>query len=505
MTRPAVWVGRALALLGFAAGLGVMRRFPGPGLAAWVAGALCVGGLTLPPLVRRWLGGPQTWASDYRHVMELLCRAHGARAAWAAGLAGGDLEALGADPPARDVLERGGALVQLATADGRAQVMRRAEGTYVAVGDFPFAAGVLLRASGAEPAQTEAAAADLRRIVAALRLGAEFARGERGELVAKQLAAIAGGAVTLEGVAKAGVELAQQFAQRGAALVARGGPAAQEYQVLAVSSGADHRLLNVRIAESAPAARAIQTGVPVVSQGREDLLGSGLPDRRRQERAGTAYPVLDGHFAIAALVVFGPAAEPDSALHEQLQRLLLELGSRLAAARAVHEAEQRAVLDPLTGLRNRRELERVLSRQRLLDDEPAAALIYLDLDRFKALNDELGHAAGDAALRHVAAILSDAVRDGDLAARIGGEEFAVWMPQTRLDQAGEVAERIRRTIEGTPWHWNGTPRPLTASFGVAGVPESTREPDNLRAAADAALYRAKQSGRNRVEKATGFG
>src|SRR5206468_1448115 len=111
-----------------------------------------------------------------------------------------------------------------------------------------------------------------------------------------------------------------------------------------------------------------------------------------------------------------------------------ELGSRLPAARAIFEAEQRAVSDPLTGLRNRRELERALTMQGS-KAPPIATLIYSDLDHFKKLNDTLGHAAGDAALRHIARILEGAVRDKDLVARIGGEGFAVGLPRTPTDAA----------------------------------------------------------------------
>src|SRR5256886_15350397 len=93
--------------------------------------------------------------------------------------------------------------------------------------------------------------------------------------------------------------------------------------------------------------------------------------------------------------------------------------------------------------------------------------IYADLDHFKKLNDTLGHAAGDSALRHVARILEAAVRDKDLVARIGGEEFAVWMPHTPLASGLEVAERIRATVESTTWRWSGEAYPLTISCGVA--------------------------------------
>jgi diguanylate cyclase (GGDEF)-like protein len=242
--------------------------------------------------------------------------------------------------------------------------------------------------------------------------------------------------------------------------------------------------------------------VPVASQGSEDVFGGALPDRRRRDRAGTAYPLLDGHFAIGALVVMGPPFPAGTPSADQLQRLVAELGSRLAAARALHEAEQRAVKDPLTGLRNLRELERVLglheSKQPLI-----ATLIYADLDHFKQLNDTLGHAAGDGALRHVARILEEAVRDKDLVARIGGEEFAIWMPHTPIESGLEVAERIRATVESTAWRWDGEAYPLTISCGVAGYPDTVSTVENLRVVADAALYRAKQGGRNRVARAQG--
>jgi diguanylate cyclase (GGDEF)-like protein len=211
--------------------------------------------------------------------------------------------------------------------------------------------------------------------------------------------------------------------------------------------------------------------------------------------------VFDGHFPIGALVVLGPPLAVGSPAAEQLQRLVSELGSRLAAARAVYEAEQRAVSDPLTGLRNRREFERALPERAGAKPPPVATLIYADLDHFKKLNDTLGHAAGDSALRHVARILESAVRDKDLVARIGGEEFAVWMPHTPIASGCEVAERIRETVAATPWRWNGEAYPLTLSCGVAGLPDTVRDATNLRGAADAALYRAKEAGRNRVARA----
>jgi len=400
--------------------------------------------------------------------------------------------------------ERGAALVQLASVDGRAHVAREPAGSYVAVGDFPFGAGLLLAQPDATPEKAAAVTEELRRIVAGMRLTQLREAGEQpAQLVSKQLAAIAGGGQTLDGIAKAGVVLAQQFTQRGAAIVLQAiGPASGTLRIVAVSTAADSRLEGLVLPPAAPAVRAVTSGVPVVSRGAEDVFGTALPDRRRQDRAGTAYPLFDGHFAIGALVVMGPQLPPGTPVAEQLQRLVAELGSRLPAARAIFEAEQRAVSDPLTGLRNRRELERALNLQ-TSKAPPIATLIYADLDHFKRLNDTLGHAAGDAALRHVARILEGAVRDKDLVARIGGEEFAVWMPHTPMISGLEVAERIRATVESTTWRWSGEPYGLTISCGVAAYPDTVRDVANLRGAADAALYAAKQRGRNRVEQAQG--
>jgi two-component system chemotaxis response regulator CheY len=90
------------------------------------------------------------------------------------------------------------------------------------------------------------------------------------------------------------------------------------------------------------------------------------------------------------------------------------------------------------------------------------------------------------------------VRDRDHAGRVGGEEFAIWLPDTPLEEATKVAERLRSRIAGRAWGWQGRPWPITASFGVSGWPESTRSKDNLLTLADRALYRAKDEGRNRV-------
>jgi diguanylate cyclase (GGDEF)-like protein len=480
----AVWRGGWWAALGIGAGFSMAYGF------------------RMARVMRSWLRhqAPIT-PSDLTHMLDLLRRAHDAVGAWAVGLDEEEVEAYGDPRPPGPIRERGGAIVQLASVDGRSHVAREGEGTYVAVGDFPYGAGLLLAERDADPEIAQSVTEELRRIVAAMRLSELEVPEGQFQLVAKQLAMIAAGAQTLEGVAKAGAELAQQLAQRGTAVVIQD-PTTQVANVLAVSTAADRRLAGLPLSSDAPAIRAMQTGLPVITQANEDIFGPGVPERRRQERAGSAYPLMDGHFAIGALVLLGPAILPDSPLADQVGQLVAELGPRLAAARAVHEAEQRAVVDPLTGLRNRREFERQIeafrSRQKERGPGEPVTLVYADLDRFKALNDGLGHAAGDSALRHFSSVLQKQIRDRDLVARIGGEEFAVWLPGTPLGEGMEVAERLRRSVETEAWHWNGSRYPLTVSCGVAGFPESVGDLNNLRGAADAALYRAKQDGRNRV-------
>jgi diguanylate cyclase (GGDEF)-like protein len=433
-------------------------------------------------------------------VLDLIRQAYGASAGWAVGTAEGPFDTPATyDPAELEERRRGAALVQLASVDGRLHVVRDPDATYVAVGDFPYAAGLALQGPTLlDDATLDRLAAALRRFVAGMRISEEQSGAPRARIVAGRMARLAAGAVTLEGTARAAVELAAQLTHRAVALVIAG----DDPRIIAISGAADKRLGGIQLPHQSAVARAIASGIPVATRGGEDVFGAGpgVPERRRNERAGTAYPLLDGTIAVGALVVLGPPLEPDAPILDDLRPLLTDLGPRIAAARAVHDAERRAVVDPLTGLRNRRELDRALNASGPGSRGPAT-LIYVDLDHFKKLNDSLGHPAGDAALKHVARLLEAAVRDGDLVARIGGEEFAVWLPRTGLREGMEVAERIRRSIAERALTWSGSVYPLTTSCGIASCPELVGDVLNLPAAADAALYRAKQGGRNRVERA----
>jgi len=184
---------------------------------------------------------------------------------------------------------------------------------------------------------------------------------------------------------------------------------------------------------------------------------------------------------------------------DDLSKSLDESVSKIEKLRSnLAEANDKAMRDPLTGLGNRRFFDDELDLA--LEGEGNMCLLMCDLDRFKAINDKFGHAVGDMVLKQFADILNAAAsRRDDFAARIGGEEFAVVMPGVSPIEAARLAEQIRRQLEAKKWMLgSGTPLgAVTASFGVARrrAGESSAE---LFKRADAALYRAKSEGRNRV-------
>jgi diguanylate cyclase (GGDEF)-like protein len=205
----------------------------------------------------------------------------------------------------------------------------------------------------------------------------------------------------------------------------------------------------------------------------------------------------DHHPVGAVAIWLTGGREPVGAARAELNEALGNAAPRIYRALLADQQKRAATIDPLTGLHNRRGFDETF---RLITVKEGA-LIYTDFDRFKNLNDTLGHPAGDAALVHFARIIREQIRSGDVPGRIGGEEFAIWLPETSLDLGARIAERIRLKLGTTAWDWRGRQWPLSASFGVAACPETSRSLDNLPAQADSALYVAKRSGRNRVEKA----
>lgn len=165
------------------------------------------------------------------------------------------------------------------------------------------------------------------------------------------------------------------------------------------------------------------------------------------------------------------------------------------------ELHESTIRDTLTGLYNRRHamavLETELAKARR-DDGYGLALVILDLDFFKDINDEHGHLAGDGVLKQLARIASERIRGGDTLARIGGEEFALILPDTGEHEARGLAEEIRRAVEQATFPIEGEDHRITLSAGVAGWAAGMKRVGDLLSAADGQLYRAKTCGRNRV-------
>ena len=219
-------------------------------------------------------------------------------------------------------------------------------------------------------------------------------------------------------------------------------------------------------------------------------------------RAGLA------HMALVAAAYWIAIFTHDSARPEDYLRWLITVATLTAAGLLVdHLARRQDVTidrlsqavrsDPLTGLLNRKGFSEAFaialaSAQRR---EAGFAVLVGDLDRFKLVNDRLGHAAGDETLKSVATVLDQTTRGHDRAARLGGEEFAVLASDVDLEQARLAAERLRERIETA---FAGSRVPVTISLGVAVYPEHGTDSDTLMLAADRALYAAKSQGRNRV-------
>lgn len=204
-------------------------------------------------------------------------------------------------------------------------------------------------------------------------------------------------------------------------------------------------------------------------------------------------------FEAAVAVIFMIINGYSAVVYERLVRERLE---RRALREKLNEL---AITDPLTGLYNRRHFEEILRSEisRIRRYGGNCSLAMIDLDFFKNYNDTLGHLAGDALLKELAALMMSHLRVSDVFARYGGEEFGLIMVNTPRDEAILAMERLRVLVEGYPFR-GGSIQPfgrLTVSVGVAGCPEDGIDYEELVRKADAALYAAKRLGRNRVQVA----
>jgi diguanylate cyclase (GGDEF)-like protein len=193
-----------------------------------------------------------------------------------------------------------------------------------------------------------------------------------------------------------------------------------------------------------------------------------------------------------------PFTEPEE---ERIRGSVNQAAPLLANLRNLAVAEVRAATDGLTGLPNKRAVTDTMKRLFAQASQTGTplTLILLDLDHFKQINDQHGHPVGDQVLATVGAVLRGALRAGDFGARNGGEEFAVVLPGTEVSTGVQIAERVRAAIADITLP--GVDVSVTASLGVAGFPDHAKTLERLERLADAALYVAKRSGRNRAELA----
>ena len=267
------------------------------------------------------------------------------------------------------------------------------------------------------------------------------------------------------------------------------------------------RLLGV--SEALARMRGVEPGTSdyrAAAQSAIDPVARAIADRIA-DRAATVYglgnvvaaPLLAGERPVGAIILSRRSREawPDSA-RRLLDAAALEAAVALERAYTVREAEARAATDPLTGLPNRRYFDEfcgLLARRRRSGD--AVGVLMIDIDRFKALNDRHGHAVGDEVLKAVAGAIAAAVRDDDVPARVGGEEFAVLLRNPGDGVAAEVGERVRQSVGSLDLRGHGVDR-ISVSVGVA-VAQGADEPiGQIVDRADRALYRAKRTGRDRV-------
>ncbi|MBN1242248.1 MAG: diguanylate cyclase [Spirochaetales bacterium] len=223
------------------------------------------------------------------------------------------------------------------------------------------------------------------------------------------------------------------------------------------------------------------------------LEGKGRLSFRVAGLGGGAAEGADAYWSVRALPAKGPGGKTVGTV--------LVLSDVTEDERLLAKLRELASTDELTGIDNRRRFFENARHESIRASRKGTSLaaIIIDLDHFKAVNDRFGHAAGDAVLRESAKRLAEGLRGSDFFCRWGGEEFAALLPDTGLEGALALAERLRATLELEPVQCLAGPVRVTASFGVAaGVPLSSGWLDQLLGRADEALYRAKEAGRNRV-------
>ncbi len=244
-------------------------------------------------------------------------------------------------------------------------------------------------------------------------------------------------------------------------------------------------------------------GQPIVEP--DLVLGSRFVTGRHHLQQGVRsiayFPLVAAGEVIGSLDIASPNPDAFPPRHvDLLQRIATQIATQIGNSRLYREAVRMARLDDLTGLENRRSMSEAIAREieRCSRYGGEFAVVVLDIDSLKQINDNYGHPTGDEYLRQVGQIMGIAIRSSDCAFRQGGDEFAILLPRTGVDSALEVAERVRWQV-ATNTREPGIP--VTVSLGVASWPEHGSDATTVLAAADAALYQAKRNGGNCCHRA----
>lgn len=255
-----------------------------------------------------------------------------------------------------------------------------------------------------------------------------------------------------------------------------------------------------------PGPDSLRAGRPVVLPGHEEVETDYPVIAAAMRTAGlegvAAFPLLRDHapFGIVA-AFFAERRELETVAVDLIEAIALQAAQALARIRLQEELAHLALHDQLTGLANRVLLRENIESVLAASQRSAlpAAMMFLDLDGFKPVNDRLGHTTGDEVLREVARRLRAVVRESDVIGRFGGDEFIVLCPETDDEQAAAIAERLREAV-AQPMEWLPTGFAVSASVGVVVHSRGDHRPstDELLEIADTEMYRAKNSGRNRV-------
>jgi diguanylate cyclase (GGDEF)-like protein len=236
-------------------------------------------------------------------------------------------------------------------------------------------------------------------------------------------------------------------------------------------------------------------------------VGGGTVKKKERGQQVVAVPLVCGERILGVLEGIRPRPFKKVEL-TLLDSLALPIASALANAVRIGEAERLSQTDDLTKLHNARYLRQFLLNEirRARRYGTSVAALFLDLDDFKRVNDAYGHLAGSHVLMEMAGVILSSIRDTDAVARYGGDEFVIVLPDTHIELAGTVAERIREKI--AHHHFSGGRNlklSLTASFGVAAFPEHASSPQQLIACADTAMYEAKAANKNCIRFSTALG